>query len=49
MYRARPLYPSEVDSGAIHHLVVEWVPRSALVTNPRTGKLQQVLDERPPA
>ncbi|MFC9330130.1 phenylacetate--CoA ligase family protein [Kitasatospora sp. NPDC057015] len=49
VYAARPLYPAEVASGAIHHLAVEWVPRSELVTNPRTGKLQQVLDERPPA
>ncbi|MEU9132056.1 AMP-binding protein [Kitasatospora sp. NPDC048540] len=49
VYTARPLYPAEVASGAIHHLQVEWVPRSELVTNPRTGKLQQVLDERPPA
>ncbi|MER8187307.1 phenylacetate--CoA ligase family protein [Kitasatospora sp. NPDC094015] len=49
VYRARPLYPAEVAAGAIHDLVVEWVPRSELATNPRTGKLQQVLDERPPA
>lgn len=49
VYTARPLYPAEVELGAIHHLVVEWVPRSELVTNPRTGKLQQVVDERPPA
>ncbi|GAA2793316.1 hypothetical protein GCM10010441_18190 [Kitasatospora paracochleata] len=49
VYTARPLYPAEVESGAIHHLTVEWVPRSGLVTNPRTGKLQQVVDERPPA
>ncbi|MFE2913490.1 phenylacetate--CoA ligase family protein [Kitasatospora indigofera] len=48
VYTARPLYPAEVASGAVHHLTVEWVPRSQLVTNPRTGKLQQVLDERPP-
>jgi phenylacetate-CoA ligase len=47
VYRARPLYPSEVELGAIHHLSVEWVSRSQLVTNPRTGKLVQVVDERP--
>ncbi|MFH9349736.1 phenylacetate--CoA ligase family protein [Kitasatospora sp. NPDC017646] len=47
VYAALPLYPSEVAVGSIHHLTVEWVPRSELVTNPRTGKLQQVLDERP--
>ncbi|MFD7451946.1 phenylacetate--CoA ligase family protein [Kitasatospora sp. NPDC059827] len=47
VHRALPLYPSEAALGSIHPLTVEWVPRSELVTNPRTGKLQQVLDERP--
>jgi phenylacetate-CoA ligase len=46
---ARPQYPDEVADGTVHPLVVEWVPRSELVTNPRTGKLRQVVDERPPA
>ncbi|MFF2351800.1 phenylacetate--CoA ligase family protein [Kitasatospora sp. NPDC058115] len=49
VYEARPLYPDDVAAGVIHDLVIEWVPRSELVTNPRTGKLQQVIDERPPA
>ncbi len=49
VYRARPLYPDDVAAGVIHDLRVEWVPRSELATNPRTGKLQQVVDERPPA
>ena len=49
VYAARPLFPSEVAAGAIHDLAVEWVPRSELVTSPRTGKLQQVVDERPSA
>ncbi|MFB6890261.1 phenylacetate--CoA ligase family protein [Kitasatospora sp. NPDC056327] len=49
VYRARPLYPENVAAGEIHDLVVEWVPRAELVTNPRTGKLRQVVDERPPA
>ncbi|WP_155368011.1 phenylacetate--CoA ligase family protein [Catellatospora vulcania] len=47
VYEARPLYPAEVEAGAIHHLQVEWVARDGLVTNPRTGKLVQVVDERP--
>ncbi len=47
VYRARPLYPAQVEIGEIHHLRIEWVPRSGLVTNPRTGKLVQVVDERP--
>ncbi|WP_030269907.1 phenylacetate--CoA ligase family protein [Streptomyces sp. NRRL B-24484] len=47
VYAARPTYPEEVAAGAIHPLAIEWVPRSELVTNPRTGKLRQVVDERP--
>lgn len=47
VYAARPLYPSEVELGAIHDLRIEWVSRAELVTNPRTGKLVQVVDERP--
>ena len=47
VYAARPLYPLEVEDGTIHHLIVEWVGRAELVTNPRTGKLMQVIDERP--
>ncbi|GAA4985597.1 hypothetical protein GCM10025734_09210 [Kitasatospora paranensis] len=49
VYAARPQYPDEVADGTIHPLVIEWVPRSELLTNPRTGKLRQVVDERPPA
>ncbi|MEV7117307.1 phenylacetate--CoA ligase family protein [Kitasatospora griseola] len=44
---ARPTYEDEAAIGAIHPLQIEWVPRSELTTNPRTGKLQQVIDERP--
>ena len=47
VYAARPLYSGEAKAGVIHHLAVEWVRRSELVTNPRTGKLVQVVDERP--
>jgi phenylacetate-CoA ligase len=49
VYAARPLYPAEAELGAIHPLTVEWVAREGLVTNPRTGKLVQVVDERPPS
>jgi len=46
-YRARPLYPATVADGHIHPLRVEWVRPGDLVTHPRTGKLVQVVDERP--
>jgi len=47
IYAARPLYPEWVAEGFIHDLRIEWVRRSELITNPRTGKLVQVIDERP--
>jgi phenylacetate-coenzyme A ligase PaaK-like adenylate-forming protein len=46
-YRARPLYPHTVADGHIHPLQVEWVRPGGLVTHARTGKLVQVVDERP--
>ncbi|WP_035840376.1 phenylacetate--CoA ligase family protein [Kitasatospora azatica] len=49
VYAYRPLYVEEMRLGSIHPLTIEWVPRSELLTNPLTGKLRQVVDERPPA
>lgn len=49
VHAARPMYPSEVAAGRIHPLRLEWVRRSELVTHPRTGKLVQVVEERPVA
>jgi phenylacetate-CoA ligase len=49
VYTARPLYEEELGLGNIHPLTVEWVPRAELLTNPVTGKLRQVVDERPSA
>jgi phenylacetate-CoA ligase len=47
IYQAHPLYPYEIRTNRVHPLIVEWVRRSELVTNPLTGKLKQVIDERP--
>ncbi|MEU4832165.1 hypothetical protein [Streptosporangium sp. NPDC023615] len=47
VHEARPLYPDHAGEGFIHPLSIEWVRPSGLVTNPRTGKLVQVVDERP--
>jgi phenylacetate-CoA ligase len=47
VYAARPLYPDCVDQGFVHPLTISWVRLSELVTHPRTGKLVQVVDERP--
>ena len=49
VYAWRPMYPAEVAAGRIHHLGIEWVRRAELVTHPRTGKLVQVIEERPVA
>jgi phenylacetate-CoA ligase len=46
-YRARPLYRDQVDGGHIHPIRIEWVRPGELVTHARTGKLVQVVDERP--
>jgi phenylacetate-CoA ligase len=47
VYAWRPAYPKEVAAGRAHDLGVEWVRRDELVTHPRTGKLVQVVEERP--
>ncbi len=46
-YRARPLYREQADEGHIHPLRIEWVRPGGLATHARTGKLIQVVDERP--
>ncbi|WP_219459915.1 phenylacetate--CoA ligase family protein [Nonomuraea rhizosphaerae] len=47
VYAARPLYPQTVEEGGVHPLTIEWVRPSDLVLHPRTGKVLQVVDERP--
>ncbi|MEW9552309.1 phenylacetate--CoA ligase family protein [Nonomuraea sp. NPDC050783] len=47
VYAARPLYPQTVAEGGVHPLTIEWVRPSELVLHPRTGKVLQVVDERP--
>ncbi|MEU4226653.1 hypothetical protein AB0F17_20345 [Nonomuraea sp. NPDC026600] len=47
VYAAKPLYPQSVEEGLIHPLTIEWVRPTELVLHPRTGKVLQVVDERP--
>ncbi|MDO0930791.1 phenylacetate--CoA ligase family protein [Streptomyces sp. DG2A-72] len=47
VYAASPPYPRAVRRGTIHPITVEWVRPAELTTNPRTGKLIEVVDERP--
>ncbi|MFD0888963.1 hypothetical protein ACFQ08_30890, partial [Streptosporangium algeriense] len=46
VHEARPMYPEYAAKGFIHPLSVEWVRPADLVTNPRTGKLVPLVDER---
>lgn len=47
VYAARATYPEVVELGHVHPLTIEWVRPADLVVRPRTGKLVQVIDERP--
>lgn len=47
VYAARATYPEVVELGHVHPLAIEWVRPADLVVRPRTGKLVQVIDERP--
>ncbi|QUQ65618.1 phenylacetate--CoA ligase family protein [Kutzneria sp. CA-103260] len=42
----RPMFADHVRRGLIQPLAVEWVKTTDLHTNPRTGKLVRLLDER---
>lgn len=46
VYAASPPHRRAVEQGTIHPLTVEWVRPSDLATNPRTGKLVEIVDER---
>ena len=46
LYKQRAMFPECVEKAVVHPLVVEWVPPGELLTNPRTGKLRQLLDRR---
>ncbi|MFB9908383.1 phenylacetate--CoA ligase family protein [Allokutzneria oryzae] len=42
----RPMFADHVARGLIQPLAVEWVGTTELTTNPRTGKLVRLIDER---
>ena len=44
--QVRPMFADHVRRGLIQPLAVEWVKTTELRTNPRTGKLVRLLDER---
>jgi len=46
LYAERHLYLDLVRQGQLRPLQVEWVSADSLVTNPRTGKLRRVIDNR---
>ncbi|KOV83464.1 AMP-dependent synthetase [Nocardia sp. NRRL S-836] len=47
VYAASPAYSTAVQRGVIHPITAEWVRPADLTTNQRTGKLIDVVDERP--
>ncbi|WP_109509244.1 phenylacetate--CoA ligase family protein [Nocardioides speluncae] len=49
VYAARGTYQEGIADGHVHPLAIEWVRPADLVVRPRTGKLVQVIDERPHA
>ncbi|MER7206186.1 MULTISPECIES: hypothetical protein [Streptosporangium] len=49
VHEARPMYPEYAAKGFVHPLSIEWVRPADLATNPRTGKLIPLVDERPHA
>ncbi|OFZ21477.1 MAG: hypothetical protein A2X94_08185 [Bdellovibrionales bacterium GWB1_55_8] len=42
----RPMFAESVAKGLIHPLEIEWVDPRLLTTNPRTGKLKRIIDQR---
>ena len=46
IYAARPMFHDLLAQSLVHPLAVQWVALSALHTNPRTGKLLRVIDQR---
>ena len=46
VYAARPMFADLLAQGLVHPLQVEWVRMADLITNPRTGKMRSVVDQR---
>lgn len=46
LYQQRPMFLELLNQQLIHPLVIEWVGTADLSTNPRTGKLLRVIDQR---
>lgn len=46
IYAARPMFSDLLDGGIVHPLRIEAVTLDGLQTNPRSGKLLRVLDQR---
>jgi phenylacetate-CoA ligase len=46
VYAARPMFSDLLAQSLVHPLQVEWVSMAELHTNPRTGKMRSVVDQR---
>ncbi len=46
LYAERHMFPDMIRDNVVHPLAVEWITSAQLLTNPRTGKMLQLLDRR---
>lgn len=44
--RGQPELMETVQAGIMHPVLVEWAPENEMIVNPRTGKLQMIVDRR---
>ena len=46
VYRQRPMFQELHDDKKILPLAVDWIKARQLITNPRSGKLEMIVDQR---
>ncbi len=46
LYQFRPMFEDLIAKQIVHPLRIEWLTQSELMTNPRTGKLLRLIDQR---
>lgn len=44
--KRQPELMETVEAGIMHPVLVEWAPKEEMIVNPRTGKLQMIVDQR---
>lgn len=46
LYVERPMFVDLIQTNSVHPLQISWISSSQLMTNPRTGKVLRVVDQR---